>query len=138
MTLRRVDPFTMALDFRSGALQPYASRVERHVSDLRGAFADSNALEALVARRLCTARAARAERPALAMTQAGGAARVARPLGQCTVVVTPRSFGMYEDSVRRDLERAVGQVRYRPGPLAATELLANASQLLSALHPKEA
>ena len=44
-----VDPFALALDLRTGALEPYTTRIERRVSDLRGAFADSGALERLVA-----------------------------------------------------------------------------------------
>lgn len=53
------------------------------------------------------------------------AARVApRPIGDCVVVVTPRSFGMHDQGLRRELERQVGEVRYRPGPLAAAELAA--------------
>jgi D-3-phosphoglycerate dehydrogenase len=39
------------------------------------------------------------------------------------VVVTPRSFGMHDPGLRRRLEAEVGDVRYRPGPLAAAELL---------------
>jgi glucose-6-phosphate isomerase len=41
-------PFSMMLDFQSGVLSPYTSRVERHVSDLCGAFVDSAAAEALI------------------------------------------------------------------------------------------
>ena len=43
-----LDPFTLMLDFRSGALEPHTSRTERHVSDMRGAYADATALEHLV------------------------------------------------------------------------------------------
>lgn len=39
-------------------------------------------------------------------------------LRQSVVVVTPRSF-----SLRDELERAVGDVRYRPGPLSSDELV---------------
>ena len=42
------DPFALALDFQSGALEPYTTRIERRASDLRGAFADAAALERLV------------------------------------------------------------------------------------------
>ena len=45
-----------------------------------------------------------------------------RPLEQCLVVVTPRSFGVQDESLRRKLERCVGEVWYRPGPLAVAEL----------------
>ncbi len=38
------------------------------------------------------------------------------------MVVTPRSFGMHDPGLRRRLEVEVGDVRYRPGPLAAAEL----------------
>jgi D-3-phosphoglycerate dehydrogenase len=38
------------------------------------------------------------------------------------VVVTPRSFGMHDPGLRRRLEAEVGEVRYRPGPLAAADL----------------
>lgn len=44
-----LDPFALALDFGSGRLDPYTTRIERRVSDLRGAFADDAALERLVA-----------------------------------------------------------------------------------------
>ncbi len=59
-----------------------------------------------------------------------------RPLGDCVVVVTPRSFGMHDQNLRCELERQVGEVRYRPGPLAATELaelVADADGLLAGL-----
>jgi len=46
-----------------------------------------------------------------------------RPLSECVVVVTPRSFGMHDPGLRRRLEAEVGEVRYRPGPLAAAELV---------------
>jgi len=49
VTATRVAPFALALDLESGALGGHTSRVERRVSDLRGAFADGDALEALVA-----------------------------------------------------------------------------------------
>jgi len=48
VTVKPMDPFALVLEFRSGALEPHTSRIERHVSDLRGAFADRAALEALV------------------------------------------------------------------------------------------
>jgi glucose-6-phosphate isomerase, archaeal len=44
-----VSPFSLLLDFQSGALEPYTSRAERHVSDLRGTFSDAAAVEAAVA-----------------------------------------------------------------------------------------
>ncbi|HZO96783.1 MAG TPA: NAD(P)-dependent oxidoreductase [Gaiellaceae bacterium] len=59
-----------------------------------------------------------------------------RPLGECVVVVTPRSFGAGEPSLRSELERAVSEVRYRPGPLAAAalaEAVADADGLLAGL-----
>jgi glucose-6-phosphate isomerase len=49
VSLALSDPFALALDLASGRLDPYTTRIERHVSDLRGAFADSDALERLVA-----------------------------------------------------------------------------------------
>ena len=48
MSTTLLDPFALALDLESGALDPYTTRIERRVSDLRGAFADGEALEALV------------------------------------------------------------------------------------------
>lgn len=42
-------PFSLLLDLRSGRLDPHTSRTERRASDLRGAFADAGALEALIA-----------------------------------------------------------------------------------------
>ncbi len=48
MKVTAVDPFALALDLRSGALQPYTSRTQRHLSDMRGAFRDGAALEDLV------------------------------------------------------------------------------------------
>lgn len=59
-----------------------------------------------------------------------------RPLRDCVVVVTPRSFGMHDERLRRELEQEVGEVRYRPGPLAAQELaeaVADADGLLAGL-----
>jgi len=50
--------------------------------------------------------------------------RERRPLKDCLVVVTPRSFGMHSPGLRATLEAEVGQVRYRPGPLQAAELAA--------------
>ena len=44
-----VDPFALALDLQSGALEPHTRRIERRLSDLRGAFADVAELERLVA-----------------------------------------------------------------------------------------
>ena len=48
MTNKPMDPFALMLDFRSGALEPYTSRIERRVSDLRGAFGDAASVEQLV------------------------------------------------------------------------------------------
>ena len=45
-----------------------------------------------------------------------------KALAECVVVVTPRSFGMHDRGLRRQLEAGVGDVRYRPGPWAAAEL----------------
>lgn len=71
------------------------------------------------------------------MSAAVGADRVARrPLQDCIVVVTPRSFGMHDDGLRRSLEEQVGEVRYAPGPLSAEELaaaVADADGLLAGL-----
>jgi D-3-phosphoglycerate dehydrogenase / 2-oxoglutarate reductase len=50
------------------------------------------------------------------------ARRAVRPLAECTVVVTPRSFGMHDPGLREELERTVGAVHYHPGPLASGEL----------------
>lgn len=44
-------------------------------------------------------------------------------LGECVVIVTPRSFGVADPSLFRELAETVGEVRYRPGPLSATELM---------------
>lgn len=43
-----LEPFALALDLESGALEPHTTRIERRASDLRGAFADADALERLV------------------------------------------------------------------------------------------
>lgn len=59
-----------------------------------------------------------------------------RPLEQCVVVVTPRSFGEYDTTLRDELEGAVAEVRYRPGPLTAEQLvqaIADADGLLAGL-----
>ena len=59
-----------------------------------------------------------------------------RPLCDCVVVVTPRSFGMHDERLRHELEQEVGEVRYRPGPLTAqelTEAVADADGLLAGL-----
>lgn len=50
------------------------------------------------------------------------AEKTLRPLAECVVVVTPRSFGLHDESLRDALEAEVGEVRYRPGPLAADAL----------------
>jgi D-3-phosphoglycerate dehydrogenase len=55
-------------------------------------------------------------------TAADPGVRRSRALEECVVVVTPRSFGEGEIGLRDELERAVGEVRYRPGPLGAAEL----------------
>ncbi len=70
------------------------------------------------------------------MTPAPAEVPMLRPLRECTVVVTPRSFGLYSDELRQQLEQAVGEVRYRPGPLSAAELaqeVADADGLLAGL-----
>ncbi len=64
-----------------------------------------------------------------------------RRLSDCIVVVTPRSFGMHDESLRSELEREVGEVRYRPGPLCAEELasiIADADALLAGLDDIDA
>jgi D-3-phosphoglycerate dehydrogenase len=64
-----------------------------------------------------------------------------RRLSDCIVVVTPRSFGMHDESLRSELEREVGEVRYRPGPLCAEELapiIADADGLLAGLDDIDA
>ena len=49
MTATALEPFSLMLDFRSGALSPHTSRTERHLSDMKGAYyADEAALERLV------------------------------------------------------------------------------------------
>jgi glucose-6-phosphate isomerase len=48
MTTTPLDPFALMLDFRSGALEPYTSRIERHLSDMSGAYADPDSLKHLV------------------------------------------------------------------------------------------
>ena len=48
MTLSLPEPFTLALDLRSGAMQPYTTHVQRRASDLRGAFSDAEALDRLI------------------------------------------------------------------------------------------
>ena len=53
----------------------------------------------------------------------GRAGVEARPLRECVVVVTPRSFGMHDPGLRHRLDQEVGTVRYRPGPLAAPALV---------------
>jgi glucose-6-phosphate isomerase, archaeal len=47
MTVTPVDPFSLTL-LGSGALEPFTSRTERRASQMRGAFLDGPALEALV------------------------------------------------------------------------------------------
>jgi glucose-6-phosphate isomerase len=48
VTSKRLDPFALMVDFRSGALEPHTSRTERHLSDMKGAYADQAALSRLV------------------------------------------------------------------------------------------
>lgn len=48
MTVTPVDPFSLMLDFRSGALEPHTSHIKRRVSDLRAAFSDGAALQRAV------------------------------------------------------------------------------------------
>jgi D-3-phosphoglycerate dehydrogenase / 2-oxoglutarate reductase len=70
------------------------------------------------------------------MTGAALTNKAGRPLDQCTVVVTPRSFGVDDPGLWRQLEQAVADVRYRPGPLAAPELgeaVADADALIAGL-----
>jgi len=50
------------------------------------------------------------------------ATAVLRPLDECVVVVTPRSFGVDDPGLRRELEGQVGRVLYQTGPLAAGPL----------------
>jgi D-3-phosphoglycerate dehydrogenase len=45
-----------------------------------------------------------------------------RALDECVVVVTPRTFGEYDTALRDELEQAVAEVRYQPGPLTAAQL----------------
>ncbi len=54
-----------------------------------------------------------------------------RALEQCVVLVTPRSFGADDPALRRELEAAVGQVRYndRGRPLKAVELQAEIAEV---------
>ncbi len=57
-------------------------------------------------------------------------------LEECVVVVTPRSFGEFDPALRDELEQAVAEVRYRPGPLAADQLaqaLVDADGLIAGL-----
>lgn len=64
-----------------------------------------------------------------------------RPLRECVVAVTPRSFGMHDASLRTGLEREVGKVVYRPGPLSAAELIdlvADADGLLAGVDEIDA
>ena len=65
----------------------------------------------------------------------------ARPLAECVVVVTPRSFGMHDRGLREELERTVGAVHYHPGPLASAdlaELVADADGLLAGVDEIDA
>lgn len=59
-----------------------------------------------------------------------------RPLERCVVVVTPRSFGLHDPSLRTELEARVGRVVYKPGPLDAAplaEILRDADGLIAGL-----
>lgn len=70
-----------------------------------------------------------------------GETALLRPLRECVVVVTPRSFGMHDATLRARLETEVGEVRYEPGPLAAAELAAlvgDADGLLAGLDDVDA
>ena len=49
MSATLLEPFALALDLTSGALDPHTTFIERRASSLRGAFADDDALETLVA-----------------------------------------------------------------------------------------
>ena len=72
----------------------------------------------------------------VAAAGAGTEARGLRALDECVVVVTPRSFGEYDAALREELEQAVAEVRYRPGPLTAEQLaeaLVDADGLLAGL-----
>jgi glucose-6-phosphate isomerase len=44
-----LEPFALRLGLQSGGLEPHTTSIERRVSALRGAFADTAAVEALVA-----------------------------------------------------------------------------------------
>ena len=48
MSATLLDPFALALALESGDLEPHTTFIERRASSLRGAFADADALEALV------------------------------------------------------------------------------------------
>ena len=48
MTTTPLSPFALTLDFGSGGLRPHTSRTERHLSHMRGAYADQASLEQLV------------------------------------------------------------------------------------------
>jgi D-3-phosphoglycerate dehydrogenase / 2-oxoglutarate reductase len=66
----------------------------------------------------------------------GGGPTQSRPLADCVVVVTPRSFGEYDEGLRQELDEAVAEVRYRPGPLIARRLadeVADADGLIAGL-----
>jgi glucose-6-phosphate isomerase len=49
MSATLLEPFALALGLESGELEPHTTFIERRASSLRGAFADAEALEALVA-----------------------------------------------------------------------------------------
>ncbi len=49
MSTALLEPFALTLGLESGGLEPHTTFIERRASSLRGAFADAEALEALVA-----------------------------------------------------------------------------------------
>lgn len=49
MSMTAVEPFALLLGLQDGGLEPHTTLIERHASSLRGAFADSLALEEVVA-----------------------------------------------------------------------------------------
>jgi phosphoglycerate dehydrogenase-like enzyme len=57
------------------------------------------------------------------MTAALAPAGATRSLHESTVLVTPRSFGAHDPSLRAELEAEVGCVRYTPGPLRGDALV---------------
>lgn len=49
MSTTLLEPFSLTLGLQSGDLEPHTTLIERHASSLRGAFADSDALDAVIA-----------------------------------------------------------------------------------------